>query len=330
MSLENFIKGKKSAKNGTPILREYDDVCSFSSELLEDEFDNGVQVGESSGVHQLDNVYKMLRGTQNVFMGFPNEGKTEFTLFLMTVKSLVSGWKWCFWSPEMISGVFYNGAVEVHYNDLVNKIVKIISGKEVYSHLAQKYKVKRISKTEYLQHVDWVKSHFIALDPKNNHVDYIYDLLGNIHAKQGYDGILIDPFKNVRTDERGRTDKMMDELFTKFKDLSVRTNTVMNWIAHPRSDSERDSKGNRVPCRQTMLLGGSSWSNSMDGCYTIFRPNLDEDIRDTKVNFYNMKQRKQELTTSRGVYENINYEPKTSRYLFDGKDVFEDFITVKF
>lgn len=328
MGLEQFISKKKENSTGSILVRSNKDVCEFNNEILEDEFDNGVQVGESSGIYQLDDVYKILRGSQNVFMGFPNEGKTEFTLFLMVVKSLVDGWRWCFWSPEMISGKFYNGKVEVHYNDLANKIIKMLSGKEVYKHLSEKYNTERITKVEYMKLVEWVKHHFIALDPKNNHVDYIYDLLGNIHVKEGYDGILIDPFKNVKTDEMGRTDKMMDELFTKFKDFAVKSNTVMNWIAHPKANIERMRDGNPLPCHQSMLLGGASWDNSMDGCYSIFRPNSHQNIRDTKVHFYNSKQRKQELTTQRGVLETIDYDIKTSRYSFGGEDIIRSFITV--
>ena len=113
MAIDEFINKKKENATGDVIVRSYEDVCEVSNSLLLDEYDNGVQIGESTGVQQLDEVYKLLRGSQNVFMGFPNEGKTEFTLFLMVVKAVIDGWRWCFWSPEMISGKFYNGKVEV-------------------------------------------------------------------------------------------------------------------------------------------------------------------------------------------------------------------------
>lgn len=324
MGLSDFIKAKKENSTGKIITRSDQDVCEISDSLLLDEFDNGVQAGESTGIQQLDDVYKPLRGSQNVFMGFPNEGKSEFTLFLMVVKAILDGWRFCFWSPEMISGKFYNGKVEVHYNDLINKVIKIVSGKEVYSHLSQKYGTERISREEYISLIGFAKHHFITLDPKSNHIDYIYDCLGNLHVKHGFDGVLIDPFKNVKTDNNGRTDQMMDELFTKFKDFAVRSNTVMNWIAHPKANLERNRDGKAVPCHQSMLLGGASWDNSMDGCYSIHRPYIYEDIKDTSVSFYNFKQRKQELTTQRGVYEHIDYDIKTSRYLFDGVDILKN------
>lgn len=321
MSLKDFIKNNKDHKTGSEINRVNPDVCEISRELLLNEFDNGVQKGESSGVRELDEVYKILRGSQNCFTGYPNDGKTTFKLFLMTVKSLKDGWKWCFWSPEMKSASFYNGNVEVHYNDLVNQIISTVSGKPVYEHISQKYNLPRISKSEYMELIEWVKKHFICLDPKNTHIDHIYDLLLRTYEKEGYDGILIDPFKNVTMDEGGRDDQKLDKLFSRFKDLAIRTNAVMDWIAHPKANIEIEKDGVRVPCDQYKLLGGAAWNNGMDGIYTTFRPNILSDIRDPSAEFHNLKQRKQELTTERGIYPHIVYNIKTSRYLFNGRDV---------
>ena len=39
------------------------------------------------------------------------------------------------------------------------------------------------------------------------------------------------------------------------------------------------------------------------------------------MTFINMKQRKQDLTTPKGEYEYIKYDPKTKRYLFEGVDI---------
>ena len=88
MSLTDFINSQKTAKTGGIIRKISPDFSPISDDLLLNEFNNGVQIGESSGVIHLDEVFKFLRGSQNVFMGFPNEGKTEFTLFLMVCKSL--------------------------------------------------------------------------------------------------------------------------------------------------------------------------------------------------------------------------------------------------
>jgi len=325
MGLKEFIQNKENNQTGFNMDKRINpDICEISENLLINEFDNGVQIADKCDIEPLKNVFSWKRGFQNCFTGYPNEGKTQFTLFLMTVKSLKSGWKWVFWSPEMKSASFHNGTVEVHYNDLVNDIIAICSGLTVYKHIAEKYKAPRITKETYLYWVKWVKEHFICLDPKNNHIDHIYDLLMNTYEKQGFDGILIDPFKNVGLDEGGRDDQKLDKLFYKFKDLAIRTNTVMNWIAHPKANVQREIDGEKQVCSQYMLLGGASWDNNMDGIYSVFRPNTILDIKDTTVNFHNLKQRKQDLTTERGSFNEINFDVKTKRYTFEGLDILQE------
>ena len=183
------------------------------------------------------------------------------TLYLMVVKSLKSGWKWVFWSPEMRSGSFVNGKVRVHYNDLINEIVTIISGKTVYKHISEKYKTTRIALEEYLDILDWVEKHFIPLNPKKKDKEYIYNLLKKTYDDFGYDGILIDPFKNIEHDMKLRDDIYLDRLFGMFLDLAIETNAVMNWIAHPKSNVERirNVQGTQqlIPCNQFMLAYGS-------------------------------------------------------------------------
>lgn len=328
MALKDFIKANKHNQEGiTGTLRRDKNICEISDSLLINEFDNGVPKADGCDIPELSRVFSWKRGFQNTFTGYPNEGKTEFTLFLMTIKALNSGWKWVFWSPEMKSASFINGKVEVHYNDLINQIISIVSGKPVYKHIADKYNLERISKAQYLTILAWVKEHFICLDPVDNHIDNIYDCLRRLHDKEGYDGILIDPFKNVRLDDGGRDDQKLDVLFTKFKDLAVRTNTVMNWIAHPKANVQRELNGVRLPCTQYMLLGGAAWDNNMDGIYSIFRHDLLNDPRSPYVTFLNLKQRKQDLTTERGTFgspdnmESLELNLKTKRYLFNDRDV---------
>ena len=203
---------------------------------------------------------------------------------------------------------------------LINEIIEILTGKTVYKQIAERYNIERVGLEEYLTWAKWIKDHFICLDPVNNHIDHIYDLLLRTHDEKGYDGILIDPFKNVKIDDGGREDQKLDALFSKFKDLAVRTNTVMNWIAHPRSKVDRIKDNIKMPCDQYMLAGGAAWDNNMDGIYSVLRPESHTNPNDPYVHFYNLKQRKQKFTTKKGVYTMIEYNPMTQRYLFDNED----------
>ena len=107
MGFSDFVQEREKLKKGQEIKRSNQDICEVSLDLLENEYSQGVQMGVSTGIHQLDDILKYLRGTQNCYTGYPNEGKTTFTLYLMVLKSLKDGWKWCFWSPEMKSASFF-------------------------------------------------------------------------------------------------------------------------------------------------------------------------------------------------------------------------------
>lgn len=136
--------------------------------------------------------------------------------------------------------------------------------------------------------------------------------------------MLIDPFKNVQQEIRTRDDIFLEQLFAKFKEFAVTTNSSVNWIAHPKANIARvrsTSDGDAINvCDQYMLNGGAAWNNSMDGIYSILRPYTLQDPRDSNVWFYNLKQRKQELVAERGIVKDIRFDIGTRRYLFNERD----------
>jgi hypothetical protein len=321
MSLKDFIKNKKSNLTAS-IEPSTGEIILPNEDILIWEYENGLQVADTCGIPHMSEFFSWKRGFQNCFTGYPNDGKTLMTLFLMVVKSLQTDWKWCVWSPEMRSGTFINGQVNVNYNDLINEIIWMIDGRTPYKHIAEKYHTERIPLDEYLRLVPWIKEHFITIEPKGKKPEEIYKLLNSIYGVEGFDGILIDPFKNVEQDIRVRDDIYLEQLFATFKDLALHVNGVMNWIAHPKANVARlNSDGGINPCDQYMLNGGAAWNNSMDGIYSVLRPNINTDPKDASVNFLNLKQRKQDLTTPRGVVTNIEFDLKRHRYLFGGIDV---------
>jgi hypothetical protein len=302
----------------------YDGIIPVNSKLILEEYELGANTFDSCNIAQMAENFCWRRTDQNVFTGYANDGKTLFTLFLMAVKALTSDWRFVLWSPEMRSATYMQNEVVVHYNALVLEFVWMMTKKTPYKSVHRRWGTKLATVEEVAHWVDWTKDHFIFLDPKEKTPERIYDLLKDLYDDIGYDAVLIDPFKNVHQVINMRDDIYLDRLFDTFKDLAIRTNTVMNWIAHPKSNIERvrikDGNRIRMPCDQHMLAGGAAWENNMDGIYSIFRPNLLENIRDKSVTFFNLKQRRQELTVLRGAVEGIQFEPSQRRYYFDGHD----------
>lgn len=325
MSLKDFISQRQTSK--LSFFEDEKDQIAVNFDLLKEEYEQGAQLAESCMIPGLANHFSWKRGFQNCWTGFPNDGKTQFLLFVMVVKALRSGWKFVIWSPEMRSSTYVDGKVKVHYNDLILEIVAMVGGQTPHKHIAERYQMNRMSLDKVLEISKWVKKHFIFLDPCDKKPDYIHNRLCEIYDQQGFDGVLIDPFKNVEHDIRVRDDIYLDRLFDTFKDMAVRTNSSMNWIAHPKANVQRVKENRegaleRLVCDQYMLNGGAAWDNGMDGIYSILRPGTLRDPSDPRVTFYNLKQRKQELTTDRGKVEGIVFDKQKRRYYFDEIDPF--------
>lgn len=320
MGLNDFLKNRSTLKG---FKEEKDpDVIGLDFDIMKQEHKTGVKVADSCEIDQMKEHFAWMKGHQNCWTGFPNDGKTQFTLFMMMIKSLKSGWKWVVWSPEMKGANYIDGKVKVHYNTLAYDLMASISGKTPYRHIHEKFKIELMTLEELEDQKKWIEDHFIFLNPRKKDINSMYETLKRIWNNHGYDGILIDPFKNIEAEHNVRDDKHLHDVFSRFKDFSVETNTVMNWIAHPKSNVSRvvQKKGEDVlvPCNQYMLAGGAAWDNSMDGIYSIQRPDSLVDITSSKVAFHNLKQRMQELVASRGVVTDIDFDIKTRRYLFSG------------
>lgn len=321
MSFKDFSKDRQTLKTKA---KDQSEVISLHPELLVEEYNQGVAIADPCHISHMESNFAWKRTFQNVWTGYPNDGKTQFTLFMMVIKSLKANWKWCVWSPEMKSANFQSGKVTVHYNDLINDIIWMLTGKTPHKHIAEKYNIERVGLEEYMSKFDWIKDHFVFIEPKDRTPEGVYLLLDKIYEDQGFDGVLIDPFKNVEQNIKVRDDIFLDQLFARFKEFAISKNISMNWIAHPKANVNRvrTVKGEEclMPCDQYMLNGGAAWNNSMDGVYSVFRPYLLEDIKSSGVNFINMKQRKQALVAERGTVTGIEFNIKTMRYLFNGMD----------
>jgi len=305
----------KSIKNQNALIK-------IKNESLIDEFEHGKEIGEDPRVNEMRGKdgnlrFAWKRGFLNCWTGWPNDGKTQFFSTMSLTMSIKAGWKWAIFSPEMYSSKkLKDGTIETNANDIIDDLVFTMTGKTPYKHYNTD---NRLDMYDYLEAVDKVKNWFHFINPADRDYKNIIDVFRYYHGEYGIDGFLIDPFKNVRYDMEVRSDIMLDRIFDEFKQLTLDTNTSMNFIAHPRSVSEpKNSDGSYKIVTQWMLLGGAAWNNGMDGIFSINRPNKHVDSNDPGVHFYNLKQRKQQLVARTGVIEDIMFNWKTNRYYFGG------------
>lgn len=328
MSIKEFLASRTTHQGFKE--QKDPDIVDLDFNIMRQDYENGVQRGESTGIPEMNENLSWMRGHQNCWTGWANDGKTTFLSYMMILKSLKDGWKWCIWSPEMKKANFVDGKVRTHFNVIAYEMMSTISGKTPYKHVAEKYQIPLLTLAEIEQLKNWIGEHFIFLDPKQRDIKYVIEMHKRIFEEYGFDGFLLDPYKNIKAEIGKRDDQHLSDVFAQISEASIATNSVFNWIAHPRSGVSRTvDNGNSIeiaPCNQYMLSGGAAWDNSMDGIYTPLRPYTVEDLTDNRVRFYNLKQRMQDLTAQRGHVDGITYDIKTRRYLFENRDPLLDLI----
>lgn len=286
------------------------------------EFCEGVKVGENCRISALESIFCWMPGFLNCFTGFAGMGKTSLVLFLMLVKAKIDGWKFGIWSPEMID-VFKtsDGVYKRSASKLYNMLIHSLTGENPYKHKGQQMEFD-----QYQEARTFIEKHFFIIDThRDKRPLLVIDMFRRLYDSYGINAWLVDPFKNLTVDENGGTkDRVLEAVFDDFEDLSLSTNTVGNFIAHPRSmdESKMRIKGNlKGPYKvvtQHDLLGGSVWDNSMDGIFSYHRQEIHDDPNSPHGSFYNLKQRSQEVTTRRGKFDNIYYDFDKNRFYFNG------------
>lgn len=285
------------------------------------EFEHGKEIGETSNVAALNDIFSWMRGFINCWTGWPNDGKSTFFMFMALLKSVLDGWKWCIWPPEMVTSTrdLKTKRVRISARDIYDELIFMLTGKCPYKHWEKKYGVPQMARSEYLDALNWIARHFFIVYPKSRKPEDLLSVFRYQYEINGIDGTLADPFKNFQHDEGGRTDTYLDETFAMFKEVALETNTSSNIIAHPKSQSEpKDLKtGAYKICTPHMLAGGASWHNNMDGIFTPYRPNRHTNIKDPTVHFYTLKQRKQELVGTVGAFKDIKFDFFGHRFYFN-------------
>lgn len=287
------------------------------------EWSSGEQVGVTSRVPELDDIFKWMPGTINGWYGWANDGKGTFFDFLAVLNAKVDDGKFCMLKQEDMSSTKYKEeAAKITANRIHKSLVWTYTGQTPYAHYAKRYGVPQIQKDLYMQALEWMEEHFFVIYPKDRRYKNVLDQFLFMYEKYGCNKFLIDPWKSIilessRKNLRG--DELLNEAFIEGKEFALKTNSSLHYIAHPKSIGDvMDKNGKYKVVNQFMIAGGAAWDNNMDSQYSIYRPERHLNPADTKVHFYNLKQRNaEEVLAKRGVYEDIRFDPITKRYFFN-------------
>lgn len=291
------------------------DFTSMSSQ-----WNKGIEGGEKSFVHELDEVLRWKKGFVNGWYGWPSDGKGTMFDYLSLMKSRNDGTKWCLFKQEDMSS--HRGTdkkVRIDANQIYNNLIWTHTGISPYKHVAQKYMSLRGSMDDYREALEWVEQHFFVVYMKDRKFTNVMNVFREMHKEYGINGFLIDPWKSIILEDGNSVDDKLNLALIQCKEFALETESYFNIIAHPKSQTDvKDKEGKYKVVNQYMVAGGAMWDNNLDGQFSIYRNLRHADPRDNGVHFHCLKQRDSDVVGSdRGVYQNIKLDRRSRRYYFD-------------
>jgi len=282
---------------------------TFSSML--DGFKNGVQRGQTTYIDEIDNAWKWRQGEVTVWSGYQNEGKSLFLNQLSLIKAYFDKDKFAVFSPE-------NMPMDDFYNDLIEMLVGKTSDPF--------YKNAQMEEYEYINASSFINQHFFLIYPDFDFkIDTIFEKVKYLVRKQGINHLIIDPYNTVEhlMNAGEREDLYISRFMAKLKRFAVDNNISVHLVAHQTTARPNDKDGGRYhKPNLNNIKGGGTFADKADNVVFVWRPNRAIDFRCTEVIFGSQKIKKQKLVARPCEVDQINYDFKSNRYLFDGKTIF--------
>lgn len=265
-------------------------------------FNNGKPRGITTHIPAINPHFSWKRGELTAITGYPQNGKTEFTLFMMLMMAIYEGWRWIVFSPE-----------NYPEDELFDTLIHTYIGESVDPSYSNQMK-----QADYLRGIDFVHEHFTYIYPNEVHTPEVIREYVSYHvAKDKYDGTLKDPWNKMLHIFSGRDDQYLAYQFP-LEQKMTRENKLCSIItAHPRSPGKL-KKGDPYPCpTQYDLAGGAMWDNMFDNILATHRPEYLENKASTLTEFHSLKIKKQKLVGIPGVVQ-FDFERRSNRYLYNG------------
>lgn len=267
---------------------------------LDDAYDNGLELGETTYFDNIDPLFKWKRGFLNVVTGIPGHGKSTFMKQLALIKSVKENCKWGVFSPEEFPPV-------VFFDDLIHSLV----GKNT----SKNYK-DRMDKQTFVSAREFLRNRFFYVFPENDEPtpELVINRMEELIRKHGINGVIIDPFNQLEHNwGNGRDDLYVSSFLSKLKRFALLHKIYMVVIAHPRTLNDKDINGNYKCPNVFDLAHGAMWNNKADTITVVHR----EQRENTEILFKSLKIKQQKLVGIPGETR-LMFEPKSQRYLVNG------------
>lgn len=279
------------------------------SEKMKHQFIHGKRRGLTTRLPELDPYFTWKAGFLYAITGYPQNGKSEFTNFLLLMKAKFDGWKSLVYSPE-------SSPVDELYDQLAHALMGLSTDPAYKNQMSMK---------EYEAAIDFLHDHFFVIDDdlleEKNLSPTPYNLRQiamSIHAETPYQMLLKDPWNNLVHDLEIRDDKYLQDELRQEKRLAVKLELHNIILVHPRGGIQKDSAGALPIPTDEHIANGPMWRNKCDVIASVHRPNYHIDRTDREAVFSSHKIKKQPLVGKPGQISAI-FSPQENRYYIHGR-----------
>jgi twinkle protein len=276
-------------------------------------FRNGYARGQTTYIHEVDQAWKWRKGEVTLWTGYQNEGKSLLLNQLSVIKSYFDKDKFAVFSPE-------NMPMDDFFNDLIEMLV----GKTSDPYFGK----LQMSEIEYLNASSFLNRHFFLVYPDFDFkIDTIFEKVKYLVRKQGIEHLIIDPYNTIEHMLRGgeREDLYISRFMAKLKRFAVENDISIQLVAHQITARPNDKDGGRYhKPNLNNIKGGGTFADKADNVVYVWRPNRALDFRCTQVMFGSQKIKKQKLVARPCDVDNIDFDFKANRYLFNGQTPFKE------
>lgn len=300
----DYIKNKLESEE---VSNSIFSVDKYEQQMLE-EFEVGKPIGTTTHFEEFDSLMRIKHGKLYIATGYPNHGKTEFTLQLCLLQAMFEDKKVAVYSPEA-------EPIEVF-----DTLIQTYIGKPLIN-----YNHKKMTKEEYQQGLNFIKRHFFIVQPENESLDNLIKCFEKCEEVHGTSVVLIDPYNEIDLPAESiseRTRKIAKEI----KKQTKKHNWLTFLVVHPTGES-RDKNGKRVIPTIFNLEGGRMLGNKADVVFTVDRPFKDDpaDLT-TRINISKIKNQK---LMGVGGSIDFTFNREQNRYYLNGKNKITETFGVK-
>jgi len=234
---------------------------------------NGLPYGLTTGVENIDNIFRLDRGKLVTVTGIPNMGKSEFVDFICTQYNKIHNLKTIYFSPE-------NQPLELHISKLISKFTN------------KSFDDKSVDKTEYNNTVNHILNNYYFLNYDNVfNLDMVLSEATNLINNDDNIGVLvIDSYnkleaqKDFNVTETDYISKVLDTLERYAKKMNI----VVILVAHPKKMQKNEAGTYNIPSPYD-VNGSANFFNKSDYCITVHRDFINNNVivKCDKVKFKN-------------------------------------------